>query len=474
MKKAINSYKNLFCIVFLLLIISFSLYFILHNSSFTPTDDALLLMPHFFGDRYIALFDRAKLDSDARFLPLQFFDFNILFVLGISPKYIEISAFIYLAIKFVLLIFFLLYLFKNISIITKRKFDLLKAVLCISGIYISSDIAQLFSMLCYMELTICLFLVVFLFFMLKGYQTDKKKYFLISFLFGFYTTYMKETVFLIPLTIAMTNLLFNKKLSKNAKIFNYSLILNCVIFLTLYYFIAFINRTNIYSPISMFSIDRIKGVLSNAKYLYLIFFISFYRLYKVFIEKDRNNILFDGVLFSSCVYSLSFLILGIEWSFYHVVSLVLFLIWVYSISYNYIWFGNILIAFCLILYFDIKRINFFYYYFDNFRKNAATSVKMLENKKIAFLLPKNATAKNFNWWHLKVIEKYYFWRKVGSNYGNLSIDKLQKLINENLIDYIFVYSSDLVNFADVQNFVYRNKLEKKGDYWEFNCYKVIR
>ena len=264
---------------------------------------------------------------------------------------------------------------------------------------------KLFMITGYHELMICI--ILFLLFMIKGYSTNKVAYFILSLFFLTYAIYSKEIIFIIPLTIATTNLLFSyKNLNKKQKIFNYLLLLDVVIFLLLYYFIVYINKMGIYPNVSLFNIDNILSVLSSEYYLILIFALSLYGFYRIVVKKDRNNLVYDGILFSATMHSLGYLVLGMKYSYYHIVSLTLFSIWFYSVSLkNKLYLGIIPILFLFIIE-GINKNIIDYNVVNNLRKTARKTNEILAGKNFIFLskIKENNIVKSSCWGLLLLLE----------------------------------------------------------------------
>ena len=323
--------------------------------------------------------------------------------------------------------------------------------------------------------------------MIKGYSTNKVAYFILSLFFLTYAIYSKEIIFIIPLTIATTNLLFSyKNLNKKQKIFNYLLLLDVVIFLLLYYFIVYINKMGIYPNVSLFNIDNILSVLSSEYYLILIFALSLYGFYRIVVKKDRNNLIYDGILFSATTYSLSVFILGFRFTFYHIVSLTLFLIWFYSVSLkNKLYLGIIPILFLFIIE-GINKSIIDYNTVNDLRKTVRKTNNILENNDFVFLVENNDDNNNLLmdscWeatkycWHYLVIDNYLYYKNIGKNWGYANGYLVKKLIDDNIVKYIYVsdscYADNVCynNFSKIKNNVRKTDLQ----YWSASLYEVIR
>ena len=187
-------------------------------------------------------------DSLGRFLPFQFLDYTILKLFNLKYYYITFPVF--LIFKICLLTFLLIKIFFDINKFEKMsKINLLNILFFFTLFFSFAGITRLLLEYKYSEITQCLFILLFAFFYQRAYFTNKAHYYILSFLSAFYSTYMKECMFIPYIVIAITNLLFLKNQNKKWKYFNLSLILNGTIFLILYYFLVYRHTITFYNSL---------------------------------------------------------------------------------------------------------------------------------------------------------------------------------------------------------------------------------
>ncbi|MBQ8660173.1 MAG: hypothetical protein IJ473_01155 [Alphaproteobacteria bacterium] len=424
------------------------IFYTVKDFAFAFNDDTNQLVMFFFQDKYIPISNRLDFWS-ARFLPMQFFDYNILPLLGFTSKNIESAVPVFMMLKFLLLIALFFLVFKEINIYTKTKFNFSKACFSILSLAISANFLFVILYPSFSEITQGIFVLLFFLFMLKAYRTGKRRYFIISLFSAIYSMYMKETMFVIYFAFAMTELLFDKRLNKRQKIFNYALIANCVIFLLLYYFIVFINRNDIYPEIEPFSISEIFAILKSEWYMNFIILISAYRGIRILFFKDRKYILFDSILFAGASYGISYIILGAKMKWYYVISLYIFAINLYQFEFSKkIYSCIIYFLLSIAIVFGVLKNNHDNYWHIKSRKNTIWIRELVRNKRIYGLTqsPKNKLEdycwddpmSSFTCWNYFTIAEYVkYYSKSYIQFGNNKL--LQKAINDGKADFIFIH-----------------------------------
>jgi hypothetical protein len=131
-----------------------------------------------------------------------------------------------------------------------------------------------------------------------------------------FTTYCKEPTFIVFLIIGFTNFFFSfKTMKKEDKIFNFSLILNAIIFLLLYYFLSYSVAIRLYKDTGFNFLDisilkRFLPFLGNPILMIIVIFV-FFRIYFVLFKKDKKYIFYDGILFASFGYLSAHEIIGV-------------------------------------------------------------------------------------------------------------------------------------------------------------------
>ncbi len=316
--------ENIFYIL-ITLIIGFFSYLIFKNFVLLLTDEIRFIVPTIY-IKGIWISDRIG-DSLGRFLPFQFLDYTILKLFNLKYYYITFPVF--LIFKICLLTFLLIKIFFDINKFEKiSKINLLNILFFFTLFFSFAGITRLLLEYKYSEITQCLFILLFAFFYQRAYFTNKAHYYILSFLSAFYSTYMKECMFIPYIVIAITNLLFLKNQNKKWKYFNLSLILNGTIFLILYYFLVYRHTITFYNSLyQQYKILSIEWFLNNILII-SFFFISSIKGFSIL--KKRKSELFDSFLFAGLFYSLSYVILGLNNFYYHFVSYTFFIIWIYN------------------------------------------------------------------------------------------------------------------------------------------------
>ena len=136
-------------------------------------------------------------------------------------------------------------------------------------------------------------------------------------------TYSKEPVFVIGLVYGLGRLLFcYRQDTKAQKLFSSLLIVNAIVFLLLYYHIAYTPGPNY--AMSLASSDPIWviawNLLSKRTYgIYILpIFWTVFRCYRFLLKRDRNFIVADMLLFSGFAYTGCYWILGFDSSYYYI------------------------------------------------------------------------------------------------------------------------------------------------------------
>ncbi len=188
------------------------------------------------------------------------------------------------------------------------------------------NFSRMFSEIIFPEKATILFLSVFISFYLKGRRTGKIHYYIVALVANSIATYTKEPYFVIGLCIGTGQLLFDRKDMGNYKLlFNVALVLNAIIFLVLYYKLA-------YSPGPSYLDGRFSGDTvtlirqlnsGTSSLLILPFFWASWRAWKVLFRNDRRLIEVDLLLAAGFAYSFCYVLLKLPSGRYQVPALVL-------------------------------------------------------------------------------------------------------------------------------------------------------
>lgn len=172
----------------------------------------------------------------------------------------------------------------------------------------------------YPERPMFLMLSIFLFFYCKAANESQKLLdYMIAFIGAAYATYLKEPIFGLWIIFAVSNLIFGKLSDRNRK-FNYALLINSGIWISIYtYRTIFIDRTIIdggtgYGGVSS---DNAFNIISNfityfnkEPILYIILVIAFIRFITILKDRNKYHFIVDPALFSGLGYAFSYVIIG--------------------------------------------------------------------------------------------------------------------------------------------------------------------
>jgi hypothetical protein len=316
LKIAINRIATL---SFLSIIITLLIYFILKNATFLVGDDSSFLTTTAIGKYYPA---STFVGWNGRFPPLMHWIFNVLLLFPGGKS--ALAHFLVIAVGF--FIFTLLqYLFFRKLIYSESELPVYNDWLIIfCTVFISVRVYPVFLDLYMAENIAVVCISLFLIFYFKFWQTSKVHYGILALIPVIFVTYVKEPIFGSFLVLSMTVLIFSgNKLSKTYKIFHWSLVLNFLVFAVLYYLFVLRHSFSMYGEISQLTgTELIYKVFRNHKVLFLAFLLTFYRLYCVIVKKDRQNLIYDALLFAGVSYSVAMLILKMSFAKYYLPALV--------------------------------------------------------------------------------------------------------------------------------------------------------
>lgn len=360
--------------VFLLLVVIFLSFFIIHNPYFLLGDNSQFFETTATGKYFPA---STYINWMGRFCPLQVWDFNILLLFKGGEN--ALAHYILIAGNFLLLSFFSFAFYKKLidNATTTINYKYWLIVLCV--IFILTRFYSVFLDLFFGERFAIILLSIFLYYYYKFLETDKWIFGLVAFFSVLYLTYSKEPTFLALLTLSMTNLLFNYKgLTRNKKLLYFSLIFNSLIYITLYYFIVFRDTAFFYNHISpdIEFKQLIFKVFRMHKILIIAILYAFIRIYFVVIRKDKLHLFLDSTLFAGISYALVILALKLSFVQYFFPAVILSLP---SIIYWSIKIFNIrlvsLIMLISVIYCSILAVN-------HIKANQIARVNTISNIKL--------------------------------------------------------------------------------------------
>jgi hypothetical protein len=281
-------------------------YVIMINAHWTLGDDIQILNTTAIGKHFHFWIGRG------RFPPLGNYDFNIL---NYIPYGYTVNAhFMINALCFTLTILTLAVLFKNKQN-EKAEHRYINAFFLVTFPAMLSDSVQVFVDVIYPERLMCLTLALFMLWYKKALESKKTGYYMLAFLAAAFTTYCKEPIFGALLIIVFVNLIFSRKgdekPDKKERIFYFSLILNAIVFLILWYFLSYRGV----EPDEMYGQDLViehamlrKGLFFVKCYIFIpMFLLGGFRAYQVLFKKDRTSLYYDSLLFSGIGYTIAML-----------------------------------------------------------------------------------------------------------------------------------------------------------------------
>lgn len=303
--------------IVLLAVVGVLSFFIVHNAQWLIGDDAIVINHTGWGIPF-SIWDTIK-PKIGRFFPLAYMHENLVLLLSGDIH----SALQHYVINMLLFLVMIIALTKMLLYVLKPQcpIDLFilffSVLLCITRVY--STYLNVFSTLYnYYTLTSIFLLCVLLY-----YEKKKVIYAIVAILCSIYMVFCLECVFIIPLTLGATTLLFSRKcLSKKQVIFNIGLICVAIGFLIVYFFGIYLksNTDSFYDPshgtgITFF--ENAVAILKGQKFLLLAALIWIVRQIILLSKKDQYHVLYDSLLWTSGAILLGGLILKLDWQMYY-------------------------------------------------------------------------------------------------------------------------------------------------------------
>ncbi len=306
-----------------LLIITTSLiaYFIVINAQWIYGDDFEFLITTAIGK----IEWEFHLKGGGRFLPLCHFDYNILTVIpfGTTPT----AHYIIVAVSFIFFVCCSFYVYYLSTKKIQSRINLTFWLIYFLIIFLSYYFNRVFFHLFYSERIIIVLLSLFILMYYSYIKTKKTLYLLFSILISIYITYCKETIFIIFISIALVNLVIRyNTLDKQEKYFYIFLVMNGLIFLSLYYFISFKNATSFYkggNDPNLSYIELLKFTLGNLKILWLGLLLMIWIVINRILYRDSESLFFFSLLFSGLSFAIACFILKLQQPYYYFPAVVL-------------------------------------------------------------------------------------------------------------------------------------------------------
>jgi hypothetical protein len=254
---------------------------------------------------------------DARFWPLGLGDYSILLLFPNGTT--ALGHYVYTCIMMILAS---ITLFTFLHKITHNHLISLFSMLTL---FSASGFMQVHMNCFYSERMLFFMLSAFMLCRYKAQTEQSTAYYVLAFLSAAYATYLKEPVFGAITITAIVSLLFGK-LSKNDRIFNYSLLINSVIFTAIYvYRLLFKEHEKMYATITTNVLESVSNQLHNEPLLCLVACLAITRAYNVLLKKDKTHVTTDSLLFAGCGYAFAYAFLNLTSNYYLIPAIVLFI-----------------------------------------------------------------------------------------------------------------------------------------------------
>ena len=307
--------KRAFLIIlstFLALLVTF-VFYNLSNANWTFGDDRMFLTSTAQG-KYLGLMILIN-----RFWPLGLYHANLLIPFGNNP-------FVYLLLNNIILVSMILCLF----FIIKRYSNKLISIFFLFVMLTLPDIIMIYMSNIFSEPFLLFYISLFAIFYQKALDTSKKRYYILASIAALISTYYKEPIFGLYLVFSLTQLIFNYKgIEKKQKYFLSFLILNAIIFTSLYMWSIRDYSGAGYAAGRSGGLNQFDIFLLYAKgstMLLLALLVSLVRSFYILIKKDKKLIVFDAYLFAGLAYTFAYVILKMQGFYYILPSSLCYLI----------------------------------------------------------------------------------------------------------------------------------------------------
>lgn len=322
--------RDLFFCFITALIITLCSAVILTNADWTIGDDFETLQTTASGyAESICRHIGQEKNANGRFYPLGHYDLNLLVFVPAGKT--AAAHYVYIWLQFLLLVFLFWKLlsvtdFNSCGTTVKASTGMKTAALLL---FVSSPgFLWVFTGVNFPER---LLMVLYAFSMLmfirgKESRTEKEKNmcYAMAAAAALYASYMKEPVSSCFCIFAASCLIFSENIEKKEKFFHVFLLINCIVFFVLYYFLALRGHTSFYVAGEGGSISHVfLRAFAAEKTVLLVFALAAFRFFRVVCKKERNSIFTDSLLFAGAGYNLTFIVLKLAAPYYFTPALLL-------------------------------------------------------------------------------------------------------------------------------------------------------
>lgn len=293
-------------------------YYIVYNAQWFIGDDAIVIRHTGFGQAFLPndplTFNRPL----GRFFPFSYLAYDVLLLFNngayITPQAHYILHSVFFVVFVVAVTILLLRILANQKVLYRYSLAFLSIVVFVGRVY--PQYTECFSTSWCGYTIVALFLLfVFLF-----YEKGKWIYGIVALLCINYFCYCGETCFVLPLSMGICALLFQRKtLAVREKVFNWLLVGSALLFLTLYALLILPYIETAYDGSHGSSV----GILENAyrmlcaqKLLLLAFVLFMVRIVEV-VWKKKEYSLYDNLLLTAASCCLGNFILRLNWTLYY-------------------------------------------------------------------------------------------------------------------------------------------------------------
>lgn len=411
-----------------------------------------------------------------RFFPVGLCDYSILLLLpkGIGQT-IE-AHFVYNIIIMTISVFVLFYICNKVN---QKNYGLSLFFLLV--LFCVSSFLQLHMSCIYPERFMFFLQVLFISFWGKGREKQKGSCYFLAWLFCSCLIFAKEPVFASVLVVALTNLIFGwKQLTGKDVKFHMALAFSSLTYLGIYVYRLFYRNGGdglygggrfIFSK-GVDSFGIIKSIFCGEPILFLIFAFAFVRGYYVLIRGDKRVILSDSLLFGAVVYVVSYIVLGMTFSYYSfpaiVCSFPAIIYWTdYYWNKNKIWAFLLTLLFCSVSWFGYNNSKNFTHQTYRLRNNDMNVVEYItdsyvKGKYVYFFM----NERPLNQFVLGAVHGNIWEFDVYTHFTNYMLWKKNYLRDKNILRPLekleYVFDDSIVMCPENMNQKYKDYLKSRG------------
>lgn len=360
------------------ILVSICVFYIIYNAHWIIGDDAIIIR-HTGSGRAFRPMDTVN-PQTGRFFPFSYLAYNVLLLFNdgyISPRahyMLHGVFFVVFSLSFTIM---LLKSLENLNTVYKYILSFLTLVVFVGRVY--PQYTECFST------SWCGYSIVALFVMFTFLFYEKRKwvYGVVALLFINYLCYCGESCFVLPISMGVCALIFQRKtLSLQEKIFNWLLVGSALLFLSLYAIIVLPNVESVYDGAHGTSVglleNAIKMILAQ-KLLVLALIVLVIRIIDV-VRNKKVYCFYDNLLLTAAACCLGNFILRLNWTLYYNVAAVLTIPSILYFSIFYLKEKRTVVLFVLLALFYGSKIPLTIQKNQKHRKEVNREVEKLSQK----------------------------------------------------------------------------------------------